>query len=193
MPKATCRCGQTLSYPANGPDRVVCPKCGSKIRVRVPAAGVNGSGSGDGDGYLRFSCLCGRRLKVRADAPSPSAGKCPDCGRVVPVPADLAPSPPPTGLETPTEEMSDEDHALIERWAARHAKAAPAPTTASAPAVPVPKAAVAVTVADDDAAPSRYSHPQKVEAGLRVCPRCGRPVHLSADACRQCGAHVPKR
>jgi hypothetical protein len=35
--------------------------------------------------------------------------------------------------------------------------------------------------------------PLKVEAGLRVCPRCGRPVHLSAEVCRQCGASVPKR
>jgi hypothetical protein len=35
--------------------------------------------------------------------------------------------------------------------------------------------------------------PVKVEAGLRVCPRCGRPVHLSAEVCRQCGASVPKR
>jgi hypothetical protein len=35
--------------------------------------------------------------------------------------------------------------------------------------------------------------PVKIEAGLRVCPRCGRPVHLGAETCRQCGAHVPRR
>jgi ribosomal protein L40E len=33
----------------------------------------------------------------------------------------------------------------------------------------------------------------KAEAGLRVCPRCGRPLHLSAVTCRDCGAPVPKR
>jgi predicted amidophosphoribosyltransferase len=33
----------------------------------------------------------------------------------------------------------------------------------------------------------------KTEAGLRVCPRCGKPVHLSSIVCRDCGAHVPKR
>jgi ribosomal protein L32 len=33
----------------------------------------------------------------------------------------------------------------------------------------------------------------KTEAGLRVCPRCGKPVHLSSIVCRECGAHVPKR
>jgi ribosomal protein L40E len=33
----------------------------------------------------------------------------------------------------------------------------------------------------------------KAEAGLRVCPRCGRPVHLGAVSCRECGTHVPRR
>ena len=37
------------------------------------------------------------------------------------------------------------------------------------------------------------TYPVKVEAGLRVCPRCGRPVHLGAESCRHCGAHVPRR
>jgi hypothetical protein len=33
----------------------------------------------------------------------------------------------------------------------------------------------------------------KMEAGLRVCPRCGKPVHMSATVCRDCGEPVPKR
>ena len=34
MPRATCRCGQVLSVPVNGPERVICPKCSARIRVR---------------------------------------------------------------------------------------------------------------------------------------------------------------
>ncbi len=37
MPRATCRCGQKLTLPVNGPDRVICPKCSAKIRVRQDA------------------------------------------------------------------------------------------------------------------------------------------------------------
>ena len=33
----------------------------------------------------------------------------------------------------------------------------------------------------------------KFEAGLRVCPRCGKPVHMSATTCRECGSPVPRR
>ncbi len=38
------------------------------------------------------------------------------------------------------------------------------------------------------AAPGR-----RAEAGFRVCPRCGKPIHLNADTCRGCGTAVPKR
>ncbi len=33
----------------------------------------------------------------------------------------------------------------------------------------------------------------KFEAGLRVCPGCGKPVHMSATTCRECGSPVPRR
>ena len=33
----------------------------------------------------------------------------------------------------------------------------------------------------------------KFEAGLRVCPRCKKPVHLGAATCRECGTPVPRQ
>jgi len=33
----------------------------------------------------------------------------------------------------------------------------------------------------------------KMEAGLRLCARCGKPLHISATVCRSCGEPVPKR
>ena len=115
MPRATCRCGQVLSVPVDGPERVICPKCSARIRVRksTPRLGTD-------DGFVRFSCTCGRRLKVRviAGAPLPQAGKCPDCGETVPVPEDAMVKPsssaalrsvPAPVFETPTEELNSAD------------------------------------------------------------------------------------
>ena len=191
MPRATCRCGQKLSLPVNGPDRVICPKCSARVRVRRDPARL-----GPGDGFVRFNCTCGRRLKVRADAAgaaTPQVGKCPDCGRVVPVPSPGGSSGAVKQIksyspETPTEEMSPEDFAALERWAESHlGKAAPSVT---GPFVPARAAAdEPATVA----APAPPPFSVKVEAGLRVCPRCGRPIHLSAVACRECGAPAPRR
>src|SRR6516165_7480322 len=101
MPKATCRCGEVLSVPANGPERIVCPKCSAKIRVRRAGA-APARGPADSDGFIRFACPCGRRLKVRVeeDQEIPESGKCPDCGRVVPVPATATPTPSSGSLPT---------------------------------------------------------------------------------------------
>src|SRR5690349_14336431 len=114
MPRAICRCGQPLDVPARGEGRVVCPACGAKVRVRRASPA---SAQGAGDGYIRFTCPCGRRLKVSAADP-PSHGKCPDCDRVVPVPA--ASTAAPGDPEAPTAELSPEDRAELERWAAEH-------------------------------------------------------------------------
>ncbi len=192
MPRATCRCGQKLSIPVNGPERVICPKCQARIRVRKdlpdPSA-IPGTGE-----FIRFECLCGRRLKVRAvsGAELPQAGKCPDCGRIVAVPshstATTGPSPTARVLadsETRTEEMDDNDLAALDRWTqdqeARHRP----PTGRVSEEVVRPQPQTSNVVVE--------SVSNKVEAGLRICPRCGRPVHLSAVACRDCGAPVPKR
>ena len=205
MPRATCRCGQRLSFAADGPDRVVCPTCSARIRVRRPdpagtgaAAASNGAGPDETDGFIRFPCPCGRRLKVRAERPRPESGRCPDCGRVVPVPANAVPSraPAPAGdPETPTVDMDAADYAELARWAetykpkeGRASATARASTATAAPAGSHDEPPV-LPPSDEPPAPS----PVKVEAGLRVCPLCGRPVHLGAENCRQCGAHVPRR
>jgi DNA-directed RNA polymerase subunit M/transcription elongation factor TFIIS len=175
MARATCRCGQALAVPADPSERVVCPKCGARVRIRVkprtPAADAP-----PGDGYIRFFCPCGRRLKVDASAPPPH-GKCPDCGRVVPVPASslVAATRPSGHPESPTEELSAVDRAALERWSGEHLARHPrsAATAAGSPVSPPPT--------------------DKVEVGLRVCPRCGRPIHLGAANCRNCGTPVPKR
>lgn len=83
MPRVTCRCGEKLKVPPDSPERINCSRCGAHIRLRRPSPGTSDE---FGDGYLRFRCPCGRHLKVAAAA-RPVAGKCPDCGRVVPVPA----------------------------------------------------------------------------------------------------------
>jgi DNA-directed RNA polymerase subunit M/transcription elongation factor TFIIS len=166
MPRVTCRCGYTQNVEPDGPERIVCPKCSARIRVR---RGANPPGDeADPDEFIRFACPCGRRLKVKA-AGNPQAGKCPDCGRVVPVPTSSSSALSPAHPEATTEELSASDVAALEQWAKRHLSQG-----APAAARPGPSAA-------------------KSEAGLRVCPRCGRPVHLGAVACRECGTHVPKR
>lgn len=188
MPRATCRCGQVLSVPVNGPERVICPKCSSRIRVRRDAPAP---AEAEGDGFIRFNCPCGRRLKVRGGSADdvPQSGKCPDCGRVVPVPGF---SSSDSALrqqraldpESPTAELDADDIALLDRWTVKHlGEPAPAPTPPPPVAAAPPDPTLAATVAA----------PAKTEAGLRICPRCGRPLHLSAVACRNCGAPVPKR
>ncbi len=153
-----------MGVPTDGPDRVVCPQCDAKIRVRRNTPQVV-----DPDNFIRFSCPCGRRLKVKAEG-IPRAGKCPDCGRVVPVPASTSSGMLPTSHpEASTEELSAADRTMIEEWSQRH--------LSRAASVATPAAAATI----------------REEAGLRVCPRCRRPVHMGAVACRECGTHVPKR
>jgi hypothetical protein len=168
MAQVQCRCGEQLNIAPDGPDRIVCPRCQAKIRVRrTPKLG-------DVDGFIRFTCPCGRRLKVQASG-SPTSGKCPDCGRVVPVPNPnsmdeklLANNP-----DAVTEELSPEDLARLEQWAREQSA-----RTGGMPTV---------------SAGTPQTSGTRIEAGLRVCPRCGKPVHLSATTCRACGAPVPRR
>jgi hypothetical protein len=79
-----------------------------------------------------------------------------------------------------TDELDADDVARLQRWAARHGVVSEADASS-----PVPPPSPSETP---------YSPPPalQVEAGLRVCPRCGRPLHMSAVACRACGAPTPK-
>jgi hypothetical protein len=87
----------------------------------------------------------------------------------------------PTGNpESVTEELSTADLAALEQWKQRV-------TEARVPAADAHASTATMAV------PPTPATGGKVEAGLRVCPRCGKPVHLSSIVCRECGAHVPKR
>ncbi len=171
MGQAICRCGQPLDVPPEQVSHLICPTCSAKVRIiRKPRsdAGVSVGGGGgpgsSGDGYVRFSCPCGRKLKVSL-SDRPTHGKCPGCGQVVPVPADVASY---VSAESPTDEMPAVDQARLEAWTQGHL------------ARKAPQAQATVP-------------PRKLESGFRVCPQCGKPIHMGAEACRTCGIVVPKR
>ena len=85
MPRVTCRCGEKLKVPAEHPEHLSCPRCGAKIRLRRgrPRQAL------ERRRVHPFSLPLWRRLKVPAEE-RPKAGRCPDCGRVVPVPVSAA-------------------------------------------------------------------------------------------------------
>jgi hypothetical protein len=209
MPSAVCRCGHPLHIPDRQTERVVCPNCKARVRIRRPE-----NVETPDDGFIRFYCPCGRRLKVPASV-RPTHGKCPECGKVVPVPSHSAPAGlPPGHPESPTADLSPADRAALERWAQDHATRATAGrehlpgTIQFAPDAPpphspqdhpaqtpsTPRSALnpnALAPIPDTALASPA--PPRVEAGLRLCPKCGRPVHLQAQTCNSCGATVPRR
>lgn len=163
-----------------GSVRVVCPKCGAKVRIKRKESAANSSVVMPPDGFIRFQCPCGRRLKVEATNP-PEFGQCPDCLRVVPIPPlPTVPTVSPRHPETPTEELSAEDLMALARWAQSHNQ--------PAPSVPGPGPA-GETIEDLTV----LEPVRRMEAGLRVCPSCGKPVHLGAAVCRWCGVPVPKK
>ncbi len=199
MARVTCRCGETLKVTLGDPERLTCPRCGAKIRVRRrPSQRPEATESEDG--YVRFYCPCGRRLKVRSDE-RPEAGKCPDCGRIVPVPelawnetADASPGLRGQSRTHPnarTEDMDAADLERLERWASSYKAASNRNQQAGDESTTSHQALSAVSpaaMAEDSSSPV-----MKTEAGLRVCPRCGKPLHMSATVCRSCGEPVPKR
>jgi hypothetical protein len=192
MPRVICRCGEKLKIPPESPEHMDCTRCGTRIRLRRPKPKDLAS-----DGFIRFLCPCGRRLKVPTHN-QPKAGKCPDCGRVVPVPTSAAGVLKPTAnkgdADARTEDFDADDLAELEKWSARHqasaiqAEADPA-GTGSAPVL-------SDTNDDGDLTLAPSATPQasmvKFETGLRTCPRCKKPLHLSADNCRECGMPVPR-
>ena len=199
MPRVSCRCGEKIKVQPDSPDRIDCPKCGARIRLRRPPPKVSGAG---GDGYFRFLCPCGRRLKVPA-VDRPVAGRCPDCGRVVPVPANVrsatglnpVQAPAAADSEARTEDLDANDLAQLDQWASRYRSQLSHPdglgsTTTSL--VPVAGGVELVAQAGVDSSEMSATSVAKFEAGLRICPRCKKPIHLGAARCRECGNPVPR-
>ncbi len=173
MGQAICRCGQPLDVPPGAVTHLTCPTCSAKVRIVRKSASTNGEAQSgqrpgsSGDGFVRFLCPCGRKLRVSL-LDRPTHGKCPECGKVVPVPADAASYVSP---ESPTAEMPAVDQARLEAWTKTHLGQNSA-TLAGA---------------------GGTSPPRRLEAGLRVCPQCGKPIHMGSETCRGCGTTVPKR
>jgi hypothetical protein len=202
MARVMCRCGESLKVSRADPDRLTCPRCGAKVRIRRSAV-ADPPAATTGDGYIRFYCPCGRRLKVRL-VERPEAGKCPDCGRIVPVPesawhaatdfqgAGTKHQAGQPGAGARTEDMDATDLERLERWASRilaksnHVE----PSRGDASTTSHQALEVASAVEERAADPPPMV---KMEAGLRVCPRCGKPLHMSATVCRSCGEPALKR
>lgn len=180
MAHAICRCGNPLILPSDGSERIVCSKCGARVRIkRKTEQIVEGS-----DGYIRFHCPCGRRLKVDS-RDKPTHGKCPDCGRVVPIPDQSKRVGTGTDDRQGTADMTPEQIATLTTWTN---KSGADPSKVAVSAVPA-----TFPESDPPSTVTGYHVPPKVEAGLRVCPRCGKPLHLAATVCRECGAPTPKK
>jgi hypothetical protein len=198
MSRVTCRCGEVITVKSDaGPERVECPKCKAKIRLRRAASAASsliGGASESDDGFIRFLCPCGRRLKVRASG-GQQAGKCPDCGRMVPVPGSAGGMAGALGggrvdPDSKTLDLDPADLARLQEWTTRHTgRSLDDAGGEDATPTGVPQIRVGSTPYPGTPAPSVASF----EAGLRVCPRCGKPVHISATTCRECGASVPRR
>ena len=194
MPRVTCRCGEKLKVPPESPEHMDCTRCGTRIRLRRPKPKTSDLA---GDGFIRFLCPCGRRLKVPSEN-QPKAGKCPDCGRVVPVPTSAAGTLKPTvnknDADARTADFDADDLAELEKWSARHLASAIQADADPARTGPVP--VVSVTNDNVELTLPPNAIPQasvvKFETGLRTCPRCKKPLHLSADNCRECGMPVPR-
>ena len=193
MPRVTCRCGEKLIIPVESPDHLDCIRCGARIRLR------RAKPRGDdftADGFIRFLCPCGRRLKVSAEE-RPKAGKCPDCGRVLPVPLSgigiSVPAQDRDEADVRTEELDATDVAELEKWSARLLAAPIQPESNQTRTVHL------LSGGPDNQGAGLHSHAipnasvVKFETGLRVCPRCKKPLHLSADNCRECGMPVPRQ
>ncbi len=87
--RVTCSCGKTVKLSPQYAGKVVrCPHCRASLplghgprprpEVRPPSESVTTSAPGDSR-YIRFTCTCGKRIKVPSHYAGRS-GKCPQCG-----------------------------------------------------------------------------------------------------------------
>ena len=89
-----------------------------------------------------------------------------------------------TNAETPTQELSLEDTSMIESWVQSHFARSSDKSSGIIRGGPAPKSTAEMSLKPT---------PGRTEVGFRVCPKCGKPLHLSAEVCRACGTSVPKQ
>jgi hypothetical protein len=193
MPQVTCRCGEELRVPAGSPEYINCTHCGARIRLRRP------NPRGDNafrDGFIRFLCPCGRRLKVSMEK-RPKAGKCPDCERIVPIPTSalgiLNLASGKSEAQRRTEDLDESELVELRTWRARHLAGRGHAEINSPTPVPVMSEVDDTCGSNQPLSPPTQASFVKFETGLRVCPRCRKPLHLGADNCRECGMPVPRQ
>jgi hypothetical protein len=96
--------------------------------------------------------------------------------------------------EARTEELDNDDLARLETWGAQYQ---PHVNIAQSPASTATDLNIALSETDHTigftAPTSSPASEVKFEAGLRICPRCKKPVHLGAANCRECGTSVPRQ
>ncbi len=87
--KVFCPCGKKVKFPAKYAGRTgSCPQCGRAIAIpqaSSSAAAESAMQSRAADGMIRFSCKCGKKIKV-PNKYSGKAGKCPQCGAKIVIP-----------------------------------------------------------------------------------------------------------
>jgi ribosomal protein L40E len=87
--------------------------------------------------------------------------------------------------------MDAADLERLERWARSLAASPlgdPAPGTENTTSHPELRA-----MSPGQKGPPEPPAAVNMEAGMRVCPRCRKPLHMSATVCRTCGEPVPRR
>ena len=198
MARVTCRCGETFKVPSTDPDRLVCPRCGAKIRVRRDPSAPRRRTRRDrrrlhpvqlpvraaAEGAGRDRARGGQVPRLRPGRAGPRFG-------LVAGGRPCRPRRDSSGRARPdarTEDMDAADLARLEpgraaTWAGRcpaerRARSAPPRRTR-------PIDAVAASSDHREAGRARRRGRDRGRpAGL---PRCGKPVHISATVCRNCG------
>jgi membrane associated rhomboid family serine protease/DNA-directed RNA polymerase subunit RPC12/RpoP len=87
--KVLCSCGKKVKFPVQYAGRTGrCPQCGEKITIPDAAGGVVTTSAAHGgatDDMIRFSCKCGKKIKVPSKY-SGRAAKCPQCHAKIVIP-----------------------------------------------------------------------------------------------------------
>jgi hypothetical protein len=97
--------------------------------------------------------------------------------------------------ESRTEDLDAAELAMLENWSARHLANSGGLTGSLSTTGVIPVNSLAESDSNIGLPASAFIQPSvvKFETGLRLCPRCKKPLHLSADNCRECGMPVPRQ